>query len=54
MSSKIWFQNILSDKIKFIKRKPLSIININNGNFLENISYIDKTIDTFNSEIKWK
>tara|TARA_B110000902_G_scaffold131872_1_gene153135 strand:+ start:210 stop:674 length:465 start_codon:yes stop_codon:yes gene_type:complete len=53
MSSKIWFQNILSDKIKFTKRKSLSIININNSNFLENISYIDTTVDTFNSEIQW-
>tara|TARA_Y100000389_G_scaffold111004_1_gene108066 strand:+ start:615 stop:1079 length:465 start_codon:yes stop_codon:yes gene_type:complete len=53
MSSKIWFQHNVSDKIKFTKRKPLSIININDGNFLENTSYIDTTINTFNSEIQW-
>lgn len=53
MSYKVYFRHNLGVKIKSNQRDSISFIQITNLNFLENQNIISKTVETFNSEIKW-
>lgn len=53
MSFKIYYNHVLKFKISFDKRDELSIIKISNKNFESKNNLIQKSIDTFHSEIKW-
>lgn len=54
MSFKIYYNHVLESKISFHKREELSILKISKKNFKSNNHFIQESIDTFHSEIKWE
>jgi hypothetical protein len=54
MSFEIYYNHVLESKISFQKREELSIVKISKQNFKSNNHLIQKSIDTFHSEIKWE
>jgi len=53
MSFKLYFKHFLQYKTAFKKRDSLSILKILKEDFESNKQMIQKSIDTFHSEIKW-
>ena len=53
MSFKLYFKHNLDVKINSDKREGISFLKITQDNFSETKELIQKSIDTFNSEIEW-
>lgn len=53
MSFKLYFKHNLDVKINSNPREEISFLKITNTNFSETKELIQKSIDTFNSEIEW-
>ena len=53
MSYKIYFKHNLDVKINSSKREEISFLKITKNNFKENSELIQKSIDTFHSQIDW-
>ena len=53
MSFKLYFKHNLDVKINSNQREGISFLKITHTNFSETKDFIQKSIDTFNSEIEW-
>ena len=53
MSFKLYFKHNLDVKINSNQREGISFLKITQNNFSETKDFIQKSIDTFNSEIEW-
>ena len=53
MSFKLYFKHNLDVKIDSNQREGISFLKITQDNFSETKEFIQKSIDTFNSEIEW-
>jgi hypothetical protein len=53
MSFKIYYIHSFESKKSFTKRQELSLLKITKKTFNENSNLIQKSIDTFHSEIEW-
>ena len=53
MSFKLYFKHNLDVKINSNQREGISFLKITQDNFSETKEFIQKSIDTFNSEIEW-